>query len=41
MPDLFLFLFFFCRHFNAVDADTQREMWTLLLKGNHQVQYVK
>ena len=24
----------FCRHFNTVDANVQRESWTLLLKGN-------
>jgi len=24
----------FCRHFNTVDADIQRDTWTLLLKGS-------
>ena len=32
---LIVYLHYFCRHFNTVDADIQRDTWTLLLKSKY------
>jgi len=29
-----VYFYIFCRHFNTVDADIQKDTWTLLLKGS-------